>query len=283
METNRQRISSILPFATIIIIASWIAVSCFTNLARPPVGTYIGVLAFFAGLVTLFPPDNEWAKAAWFLVFGGFLVLEITTLYRQRVEDVETANNARIAEDNRFADLLAEENKNFAKVLEKNQQAFDITMGRMGGLATLSKEAIDQVTGGDSFPAAIALTYVTDGIPGFPILVSNNGAHTLYELSVAVAEAQDNVYRLGDTPAINLGNLRPYDAKLIPFRVMLPTSDAKDRNFSVSFRARNGGWTEYLHIRREGNGFVQAYELGSNQFPGKPGKVLRRLPFPPKH
>lgn len=77
-------------------------------------------LGVCAAIVTIWPPDNVWSKAAWIVIFGGFLVLEITTLYRQRGEDQQTDRDKRREEDDRFATIL-----------KNNQHAFEATMRNM--------------------------------------------------------------------------------------------------------------------------------------------------------
>src|ERR1017187_3328740 len=89
-----------LPLAALAILGLWLLGSHVFKLSPSPVGFYIGVLAFVAGVVTIWPPEENWAKAAWLLVFGGFLILEITTLYQQRSEDTATIAKNRAVEDN---------------------------------------------------------------------------------------------------------------------------------------------------------------------------------------
>jgi hypothetical protein len=127
-----SRVSNWLPLATLAMLAVWIWGSRKFYLA-PPVGLCIGVLAFVAAVVTIWPPSHPWAKAGWFIVFGGFLVLEITTLYRQRADDQQTVREKKKEEDDRFAGLLKTQQDNFYGVLKQNQREFDATMGEVRG------------------------------------------------------------------------------------------------------------------------------------------------------
>jgi uncharacterized membrane protein YhaH (DUF805 family) len=88
-RSRRQQFFNWLPVLVLGAIPTWIWTLRASHIAHPPVGFYIGVLAFVAGVVTIWPPDHPWVKAGWFLVFGAFLVLEITTLYQQRAEDCD--------------------------------------------------------------------------------------------------------------------------------------------------------------------------------------------------
>src|ERR1700693_115210 len=143
-QSRDKRIAKWLPIAVLVSLGLWFCIFRVFHISHPPVGTYIGVLAFLAGLVTLWPPDNPLAKAAWLVIFGGFLVLEITTLYQQRTEDIETAKKNRIDEDNRFANLLKTEQDSFAEVLRENQEDFEASLGKMGNI-------LNNITGGNSY------------------------------------------------------------------------------------------------------------------------------------
>jgi hypothetical protein len=135
-----------LPLAGFVCSAGWLVVLWYWRMPHPPVGAYIAVLAFVVAVVSVWPPENKWAKGAWFLVFGAFLILEINTLYSQRDNDRLTDQQRGIDEDNRFVRLMADEHKNFAKalkdqderfeeVLTQNQKQFNATLSRLGSLA----------------------------------------------------------------------------------------------------------------------------------------------------
>lgn len=144
-----------LPVSVLAILASWFCGYRIFQLPHPPVGLYIGVLAFTAGVVTIWPPERPWAKALWFLVFGGFLVLEISTLYQQRAEDQATAENNRQAE-----------NKRFEAVLSQNQQDFQATMNSMESVLGKQDKTLLQTMGGPAFPLFL---------PVYPAVPSSNG------------------------------------------------------------------------------------------------------------
>lgn len=135
MESRGQKIIDRLPLAVLLFLGSWVWLSQQLQPKHQPVGFYIGVLAFVAAVVTIWPPEHAWAKAGWIIIFGGFLVLEITTLYQQRKEDADTADDNRVAEDNRFANVLKSQQESFARVLKQNQKQFDATIGEVRGSA----------------------------------------------------------------------------------------------------------------------------------------------------
>lgn len=116
----------------------------------PPIGVYIAILAFLAAIMSFWPPDNKWAKAAWLLIFVITLLLEIQTLYHERKEqNILQANNIADAERRfaktidrlddvlanqraSFTDMLAElkagakeERRQFTTLLKKEEHLFD--------------------------------------------------------------------------------------------------------------------------------------------------------------
>jgi hypothetical protein len=256
-KSRHANIAKWLPVAAMLSLGIWFFALRLLHIAHPLVGAYIGVLAFVAGLVTLWPPDNPWAKAMWLTVFGGLLVLEISTLYQQRAEDATTDRTKRKEEDDRFAGIL-----------KANQDAFVATMKEMGGLAKLSKTTIDEITGGDSYPSAVAIVNPHDGLSGFPIIIDNSGPNTLYGLSVTLGNVK-----------YDLGDVLPYDLKFIPFRARLPVDETHDLHYFIMFRARNGAWTESLTIRRHGTEIRNAVTVYTNQYPGRPSHLVKSIPF----
>jgi hypothetical protein len=129
---RKKRTANTLPFVMLLALIGWV-LYLWHHPIQEPVGTYIGALAFVGAVVSIVPPENSWSKAACFLVFGAFLVLEVTTLYHQRAEDRATDLAKRKEEDDRFAGLLRAQQKSFTDVLDQNQREFSATMGEVKG------------------------------------------------------------------------------------------------------------------------------------------------------
>ena len=66
----------------------------------------------------------------------GFLVLELSTLYRQKAEDRTTADTNRQAEDKRFE-----------AVLKQNQEDFEATMDSMGSVLSTQDKTLLETMG----------------------------------------------------------------------------------------------------------------------------------------
>ena len=126
------------PIAVIALLV-WVAwVRTFA--VYPPIGAYIAILAFLGIVITIWAPEKSWNKVAWLLVFFGVLLLEINNLYHERDENQREQLLAKKQEDDRFAGILSQ-----------NQKEFGATMERMQKLTELSAENINEVTGGGKF------------------------------------------------------------------------------------------------------------------------------------
>jgi hypothetical protein len=223
----------------------WFCISWLFHVPHPPVGTYIGILAALAGLVTLWPPDNPWAKAAWVFVFGGFLVMEITTLYQQKPEDERQRIADRIAEDDRFAGLLRTQQESFAEVLRKNQEQFAATLGRIEGVKRLASESIDEQTGGKSFCFFLGNGNLSS--PGsFRLVMFVTGKHAMHDVSAQIQtihppnEVMQQLLSMHD---IAIG-----DRDVLPGARQLQETITTG-HYSILIFARNGLLSEDLEIK----------------------------------
>jgi hypothetical protein len=240
------------------LLGLWLLASLLFNVPHPPVGLYIGVLAFVAGIVTIWPPDNARAKAGWFLVFGGFLVLEITTLYKQHAEDVRTADKNRADEDDRFAKVLKNQQDNFAEVLRKNQEQFHGTVSRVDHLAGLAQESLANITGEDSFPYIVPQP--TDPVR---LYIWNRGEHILNGVTVIIRPTDDYTNGLPFRPELQVGTLHPGWGKQINNFVIQPNLNSdKDDIYLIEMYTQSDTFDEVLHFKKSKRpGQLWAYKM----------------------
>jgi hypothetical protein len=251
---HRQRAVNWLPAAAFVLLASWFCISRIFHFPHPPVGLYIGVLAFVAGIVTVWAPEHPWAKAAWLLVFGGFLVLEISTLYLQRAEDQTTAETNRRNEDDRIA-----------KILAQNEQEFSATLSRLTDVSVLAKRSINNITGGDGFCYIIFEQRSLEERRPIP-WVSAIGNYPIYDIQVRITDV-DNPGRspyFADSFAsdriVPIGNLSRGGGILMPAYAF----DLKDKTsygLNLFFSARNGFWMEELRGTMVNGKWTYAYRV----------------------
>ena len=108
-----------LPPFLVVAVAAWLTYVSFVGF-YPPIGAYIAVLGFLAVAVTIWPPESNWAKATWLVVFFSVMGFEIQNLYHDRSENQQHQVQDRKDEDDRFG-----------QILKNNQKTFDATMQKM--------------------------------------------------------------------------------------------------------------------------------------------------------
>ncbi|MGD0577575.1 MAG: hypothetical protein ABSC08_01475 [Bryobacteraceae bacterium] len=108
----------------------------------PPVGVYISILAVLGVIVTIWPPESNWGKAAWLLVFFGLMGFEISSLfYHERQQAEEHARDIReekcalnrILQDGQdhVRSILSQGETNLQNILKQQQRDFSTTMSTM--------------------------------------------------------------------------------------------------------------------------------------------------------
>jgi hypothetical protein len=276
---TRSKLADRLPIACLLILVVSIGWWYLSGYSRPLVGACIAVLAFMAGLVTLWPPEDRWAKAAWLAVFGGLLVAEVSILYMQKASDDEAVIKNRIMEDNRFAGLLTNENTRFGVILQQNQIAFNETMRQFSVLSGLSLDSIKTQTGGDSF------CYLVITNSNNPIII-HKGRYPLYGVQVRIVDLQkmrlmeqrhQPINPLQDDFIFNAGDLTVGLA--VPnFSLRIPFTDPDKQDFNIFFTAKNGLWDEKLRIRSINANRQTAFKVFRGDKNGKAVTLFESIP-----
>jgi len=275
--TTRQWLANGLPLVFIVLLALWVWVSRTLTIPRPPVGLYIGTLAFVAGVVSIWPPEHPWAKAAWFLVFGGFLVLEITTLYEQRHDDEATANANRQLEDAHFGD-----------VLRQNQAQFEATLAKFKVLAGMSQESLDEATGGESYCYAEFVKGLA-GPSQLTAVLLGKGRHPLSSVTVRVVDV-DEMHRLSSIGQLSQATLNQYTGYFSePHRYIgrifslyniddPAQQNQQTKHYSVFITALNGMFTETLLVHKQPNGsWLNAVQVTVSFYSQRRGLALEHI------
>ncbi|MDQ2710675.1 MAG: hypothetical protein M3Y24_00320 [Acidobacteriota bacterium] len=240
-----------------ILLGFWLSILRLFKVPHPPVGLYIGALAFVAAIVTIWPPDNVWSKAGWFLVFGGFLVLEITTLYQQRAEDVMTANKNRMDEDDRFAKVLKNQQENFTEVLRKDREQFQSTVTHVDSVARLAQESLANITGKNSFPYIVPQTH--SGTETIPLFMWDHGRHLLSGVTFTIKKwGSDGILTFPemDVGVLHPGWGRPLKAQITPH----PDTSSGIDSYDVEMYTQSEFFTEVLQFRKGRNQLRWAYQ-----------------------
>jgi len=99
----------------------------------PPIGTYIAVLTLFGVLLTVNPPESRWEKRAWVIVFGLFVIFEIHTLYKEKMEYI-TQQKSVNENFNAITKNLKDTSDTLREILENEKKYADETKKRFTNL-----------------------------------------------------------------------------------------------------------------------------------------------------
>jgi hypothetical protein len=120
----------------------------------PPVGTYIAIVAVGGVVVTVWPPEKPWSKAAWLGVFVFLGFFEVQNLYRDRASHDKEQTESNQKQKEAFQGIA----NGITATINSGQQQFEATMERAGkvlsttqSIAALAQQNLENTTGGDSF------------------------------------------------------------------------------------------------------------------------------------
>jgi hypothetical protein len=210
-------------------------------------GLAIGVLG--AGAVVLSVRANDmttWEKTGWICVAFLLLVAEVRALYRDREEQNATFISARLAEDRNFGQIA----NGIDATIAGAQKQFEETMKRSNALLGISRESLDNITGGDSY------TFVAAAIgpgPPFPLAVWVKGKHGVHDVSASIQQ------RFGEEPGSirrqieSMRGLQLGSNEFLP-GVTLTKEVVSPGRYFVSVITRNGSVSEEIDIARCSDG-----------------------------
>lgn len=145
---------------------------------HPPVGVYIALLAFLGVLVPLFrdlTKIGKGEKAVWTLVMFLLVGLEIKSIYQDRNEherEQAAARREQLKEFSHIADGLTTAIQNSDRQFSATMEQFGAVLTSTAHIATLTREGVENITGGDSFGFAVPQSFAADT---FPLRVWNHG------------------------------------------------------------------------------------------------------------
>jgi len=234
----------------IVAAALWIT---WWHYHTPAPGKAVAALAVAAAIMSLRPEATGIERSAWMLIIGAFLFVELRAIDKDRSENAREQQEAKTAEDARFAESL-----------KQNQNEFKATMGRMEHLDELSRENIDEVTGGNDYIVVDIISVPVDK-DGVSLVAVTSGRHVIRGVRYSLNEGrppylpsdkQLNEIIAGRTPEGTimgqLGEIVP--AISTPVRVMHPPLSTGGY-YNINVTAINGMTNEKLEVRiraREG-------------------------------
>jgi hypothetical protein len=231
----------------------------------------MGVVAV---VISLRPGMKAVEKTAWLIVTFWLLLTELTAIKCDRAVHDQDVNQARNAETEHFRGIA----KGITDAIYQSQNQFDATMARSDEIMknsdktiNLSRQAIGEVTGGDSFCYFLLLPM---GGSRFLITVVPKGEFPLHSVNAVLYDQQ----KFDDATK---GKPLTFDTMLYPSQPYntdfpigelskasthlgrsLKEYDADDTTdyhaFNVFFSALNGGWNQLIRMRRVDGRWTQA-------------------------
>jgi hypothetical protein len=242
----------------------------------PPVGTYIAALAIVAFSVALWPPKKRWTQALILSISLLLTAAEIHNLHTFRVEHDKQQAQARQAEREAFKSIA----DSIANSMTENQKAFEATVDRMKGLAAITKDTVNEATGGDSFcfvdmgpiPEGLIAHLVQKGkYPVFDIRLNITDLNALDSgIKSAAPSLLVGTRTFGTIDFMSRGLWQPLG--------VYPVNPKEEYvRYNISIFARNGSFTELLRLKRLKEGGWTSALLVHASYDTKKGIVLERV------
>jgi hypothetical protein len=143
-------------------------------------GVFIAILAFVAAAVTFREKPGKREKAVWTFIFVGLMGAEVWMMGIDRQANEDQQRQSNTTQLKGFADI----GQGIKGQILQNQQHFDATMAKSDRLIGLSKESLDNITGGDSY-AWIAAGMGPQG-PPFQLMVWVHGKYGVHDLAAEI-------------------------------------------------------------------------------------------------
>jgi hypothetical protein len=229
-------------------------------------------------------------KLFWLLTIFALLVAEVLAIRKDRNENQQAQAALRQMEMSNFL-VIADSIKGS---IDSNNEHFQETIRKVEHEIKLSKENLDGITGGDTYPTVIPLPIPVDGVNELPLALILHGTHPLYDVHVTVRDYPlpkvadvGKILREGtDTsisPTWSASSISPGVAILLPKRINPSVTGIT--SYLVSSDARNGKFVEKLHIKNTGRPlqkkgrvllpWLYSYEISRNN------RVIRKSSWVP--
>lgn len=133
-------------------------------------------------------------------------------------------------------------------------------------IAELNKEISKSITGGDSF-VYISPSHLTGSDFPESLMIVHQGKHPIYDLSIRVVDVDDfnaelakpeghkNLLNVGVNSVV--GNISPNTAAFSGISM----KEKENTKLTIQFNARNGHFSEVVHIRKVGDQYKTALKV----------------------
>ena len=233
----------------------------------------LAILGFF---LALWPPKKRWTQA---LILGISLLLaaaEIHNLHAIRVEYDKQQAQDRQAEREIFKSIA----DSLTNSLSENQKTFEATVDRIEGLAAVTKDSVNEATGGESF-CFVDMGPIPEGLMAHLV---QKGKYPVFDVRLNITDlnALDAAIKSG-APSLLVGTRTFGTIDFLSRDVWQPlgvyTVDPREEyaRYNISIFARNGSFTQVLRLRRLKEGGWTSALLVHASYESKKGIVFERI------
>lgn len=245
----------------------------------PSPGKAVAAMGVAAAVMTLRGKLSGFEKFLWMLALFALLFLEFRAIDKDRSEYTAEQKDVKEKENQEFDHIAG----GLRSVVERGSVDFAATTSR-------SREVLDEITGGDSYPVVHLVAVPIDNSPNtFRLMLAIVGKNPLFDMNMIVRKGPippmlsltDFVTTGGDLkPILTASSVSPTMSQVLQAKITPSLEGTTD--YFVNTTARNGTFTENLHIRRMRNGemvkkgrnvlspWEESYELKKN------GKLIKR-------
>lgn len=204
----------------------------------------------------------------WIVIALLLCIVEIRAIDKDRARAEQEYETARAAEE-----------QDFKRVLQQNQKEFVQTLGKLNGLADLSIDSLDQVTGGNSYPYIEPSEYVAKKgetyIDNFGLQIF--GKFPLHDVSVSILPQHGG----GFVGPVDYGTVGPLEIGRIRQAVLISLKkEDPSPSFNIWINASNGPYYENVRFQwSESNkwNWTWAYRVWKGGSAAPPSVVLRTV------
>ena len=250
-----------------ILVLSW-SVAGYWLLCTPSPGKSVGALAVVATVMTFRGELTGVEKTFLTLVLFVFVFVEIRAIDKDRAENAQSQKAFFDAQQTGFSGIATQAGQNFAVTTGGLTTAINGLNGVLittQSLAALSKENLEDVTGGNRIAAAEIMASYNNVNAGqvFVFVPSRGIIRNVHIRMVNIALFDQDVKNKTNLMAHDL-NFQVGDigngegAQLEPPIYVGPGDFVR---FNIFFSGLNGLWTENLLLRRKQGNWVQAFRV----------------------
>jgi Ca2+/Na+ antiporter len=270
----------------VVLLALFWALVIYWFFHIPSPGKSVAALAVVATVMTVRGDLSGLEKTFLTLVLFLFVFIEIKAIDKDRADNARQQREFFRAQEENFGSVTKQASNNFAETTRGLSTAIDGLNGVLGitqEVAKLSKENLENITGGDSY--AYLMPEFVPGASGSSVNLFNNGKTVLTGLTVRIgrvmgerSEPENYWIDRSAIHAISMNSLGPYAHALLPDYWITPVTDGVlTTHFFAIITAQNGDVLEDIFIRpaSSGNGFAFRFTVKKQDYLTKKYKTLK--------